>query len=274
MSNGIIRFSRAAGMAFLACAAAAGVARADSSARARTFIGCPVYRDTDHGLKSGCWLVIDNSTGVRYDISLGRMKPQIGHEALVEGRLKDARAADTGSLEHTACGGVVLSPVVVSPLATRCTAFVLPAEGFPGRRFVLDLKDVLPPADVVEKLPPPPYVARTWHIEFTFDSDFLEYQYSEVILDRISRYIRAGHPRRVEVTGYAVTQPRVVSGERMAEIPQLARERAQMVALALRRLGVPRAMLEVKWRFNPPPLAEASGLASASRRRVDISLSY
>ena len=267
-------FSGGAFICLLACSAIVRIAQAQSAGAVRTFIGCPVYRNSNSGPKSGCWLTTDNSSGILYDISRGRMKPQLGHEVLVEGRLGDSPASGIGSLKHTPCGGVVLSPVVVSPLARRCPAFMLPADGFPGRRFVLDPRDVLPPADVVEKLPPPPYVARTWHIQFTFDSDFLQYQYSEIILDQIGRYIRAGHPRRVEVIGYAVTRPQIISGRPMAEKPQLARKRAQMVALALRRLGATPAMLRVRWRFNPPPLARPAGLAAASRRRVAVRLSY
>ncbi len=274
MNSRLVRFSGVAGISLLACSAVVCSAQAHSSGADRTFIGCPVYRNSNSGPKSGCWLTTDNSSGILYDISLGRMQPQLGHEVLVEGRLSGSHAPGISSLKHTPCGGVVLSPVVVSPLASRCPAFMLPADGFTGRRFVLNPRDVLPPANVVEKLPTPPYVSRTWHIQFTFDSDFLQYQYSEIILDRIGRYIRAGHPRRIEVIGYAVTRPEIISGRSMAEKPQLARKRAQMVALALRRLGATPAMLRVQWRFNPPPLTRPADLATASRRRVDIRLSY
>ena len=274
MNSRLGRFSGVAGISLLACSAVVRIAQARSAGAGRTFIGCPVYRNSNSGPKSGCWLTTDNSNGILYDISLGRMKPQLGHEVLVEGRLSESQTSGIGSLKHTPCGGVVLSPVIVSPLTRRCPAFILPADGFPGRRFVLDPRAVLPPANVVEKLPPPPYVAHTWHIQFTFDSDFLQYQYSEIILDRIGRYIRAGHPRRIEVIGYAVTRPRIISGRPMAEKPQVARRRAQMVALALRRLGATPAMLRVRWRFNPPPLTRRTDLAAASRRRVDIKLSY
>lgn len=266
--------SRALGKCVIACLAALTLAGTALAGAGRTFIGCPVYRDTDSGPKSGCWLAIDPSSGVRYDISLGRSKPQIGHEVLVEGRLAPRMKSDAPGPHRTPCGGVVLSPVVDSVLPSLCPTFMLPAEGYPGRRFVLDLKKVLPPADVPEKLPPPPYRPRTWSIEFSFGSDFLQYQYSEVILDRIGRYIRASHPRRVEVLGYAVTRPRMVGGQRLAELPRLARARARMVALALSRLGAPAAMLHVTWADNPPPLTRQAGLAQPSRRRVDIRLSY
>lgn len=243
------------------------------SAAGRTFVACPVYRDTNSGRKSGCWLAMDPADGIRYDISLGRTKPQIGHQVLVEGRLE---TPDQPRQSGPACGGVVLHPVVVSVLAATCPGVMLPAESYPGRRFVLNPKVVLPPADVVEPLPAPPYRPRTWSIEFSFGSDFLQYQYSEIILDEIGRYIRASRPRQVQVIGYAVTASRSISGERLAEKPQLARARAEMVALALSRLGASRRMLRVTWRDNPSPLApgDPQELAEPSRRRVDVHLVY
>lgn len=269
--RGLARALGEAGLAGLISLAFVPMAFADAG---RTFVGCPVYRDTDSGRKSGCWLAIDPSSGIRYDISLGRTKPQLGREVLVEGRLQDENSSSRPPLAHTPCGGVVLTPVVVSVLPSLCPTFMLPAEGYTGRRFVLDPKVVLAPADVTEKLPPPPYRPRTWNIEFTYGSDFLQYQYSEVILDEIGRYIRASRPRHVEIIGYAVTKPRTISGRELAESPQLAKERAERVALALSRLGATPAMLHVTWQDNPPPLTSQTGLAAPSQRRVDIRLSY
>lgn len=268
------RRARALGRAGLAGLIGLGLGQIALADAGRAFVGCPVYRDTNSGRKSGCWLAIDPSSGIRYDISLGRTKPQIGREVLVEGRLQSASDSSKSPVEHPPCGGVGLTPVVVSVLSSICPVFMLPAEGYTGRRFVLDPKVVLAPADVIEKLPPPPYRARTWWIEFTYGSDFLQYQYSEIILDEIGRYIRASHPRDVEVIGYAVTQPRMISGRQIAESPQVARQRAEMVALALSRLGATPSVLHVTWRDNPAPLTHQAGLAEASRRRVDIRLSY
>lgn len=264
----------ALGKAGLLCLASLMLGRIALADAGPTFVGCPVYRDTNSGRKSGCWLAVDPSSGIRYDISLGRTKPQIGREVLVEGRLRSAAASSGSPAEHSPCGGAVLAPVVVSVLPSICPDFMLPAEGYPGRRFVLDPKVVLAPADVVEKLPPPPYGPRTWSIEFTYGSDFLQYQYSEIILDEIGRYIRASHPRRVEVIGYAMTRPRTISGRRLAEKPQMAEERAERVALALSRLGATPAMLHVTWRDDPAPLTREAGLGEASQRRVDVRLSY
>ena len=238
----------------------------------RVFVACPVYRDTNAGRKSGCWLATDEASGIRYDVSPSRTKPQHGHEILVEGRRSGSNAADPGG--GSPCGGVTLEPVVVSVLDSLCPSHTIPAEGYPGRRFRVDPRLVLQPADVPESLPPPPYGPRDWHIEFAYRSDFLQYQYSEVILDEIGRYVRASHPRAVTVTGYAVTAARDVSEHRLEEPRELARSRAALVALALERLGTPPAVLQVRVGDNPEPLAGADELTEPSRRRVDVHLSY
>lgn len=237
-----------------------------------SFVACPVYRDTDAGRKSGCWLATDEAVGIRYDISSSRTKPQRGREVLVEGRIPSS--VNAGNPAQTPCGAPAIEPVVVSVLDSLCPSFMLPAENYPGRRFKLDPRLVLGTADVPENLPPGPYQSRTWHIEFAFQSDFLQYQYSEVILDEIGRYVRASHPRSVEITGYAVTQVREVSGHRLAEQARLARARADMVALALERLGASKEVLRVTARENPAPLTGEGELPEPSRRRVDIHLSY
>lgn len=230
-----------------------------------TFVACPLYRDTNSGRKSGCWLADQASSGVRFDISGGRLKPQIGREALVEGVREPGAAED-------ACGGVVLAPVHVAVLETRCSSVMLPAEGHKGRVYHIPVNAVLPPADAPLPLPPPPYAARQWVIEFGFRSDFLAYQYSEVILDEIGRYIQASHPRRVRVTGYAATDDYMVEGRHFTEPAALARSRAAMVAEALQRLGLAGASLEVRSNTHPAPLTNARELPEPSKRRVTVDI--
>ena len=173
----------------------AGAAVADQSApRVERFIGCPVYRDTDAGRKSGCWLADDPATGIRYDVTGGRIKPILGQLVLVEGAVS--------SLDKDLCGGVVLQPVNVSVLPQPCKQHLIPAEGHPGRRFALPAR-VMQPTDVPRTLPPPPYTTREYTIEFELNSDFLVYQYSETILEDAALYIKASKPKRVVITGYA-----------------------------------------------------------------------
>jgi hypothetical protein len=227
------------------------------------FIACPVYRDVDAGRKSGCWLAEDPATGVRYDVSPSPTKPDWNHEILVEGL--------TASAQDNACGGVVLDPVRVSILPGACTRHSIPAEGYPGRRFVLPARNVRPMSEA-RKTPPQPWTDRSFHLQFEWDRSFGVYQLDDYLLDQAITYIRAVKPRAVIVTGYAATQSAQVSGRRIAERPQVARERAEMVGESLRRLGVPAAILTVRWHDNaqPAPIDAADGLPEASRRRVDI----
>jgi hypothetical protein len=286
--------------ALLGAAALVGTAAADAPpANSVTFVACPVYRDTDNGRKSGCWLATDPATGISYDVTQSRSKPQMGREILVEGLLATRTSANTStpllasgqaqgmaqapgagpppaheSVADDPCGGAVVAPVHVSVLTSTCPSFMLPAEGHPGRRFHLDPTLVLPPSDVVRPPVPPPYPPRDWIIEFSYQSDFLQYQYSEVILDEIARYVLASHPRRVEVIGHAVTRTRVVSEHSLAEQTPLARARAEIVAEALRRLGVSDILMHVTWNENPAAIQGDDGLPEPSRRRVDIRVIY
>jgi hypothetical protein len=224
-----------------------------------SFIACPIYRDADFGRKSGCWLADDVATGTRYDVSLGLTKPQLGHEVLVEGVVANG---------ENACGGVILQPVRTSTLTSTCVGAVIPAEGFPGRRWVTP-PEVLPHT-WIERAPAAALAGeRRYSILFEFNSDFLNYQYSEVILDEIARTAAASNARAVRVTGYAATAPLRVSGRELREPASLAQDRAEMVAEALRRLDVPPSILTVKWAARPPPRLDQP-LVEATKRRVDV----
>lgn len=226
-----------------------------------TFVGCPVFRDADNGRKSGCWLANDDVSGVRYDISQGLTKPQLGREVLVEGVVAP---------QDNACGGVVLLPMRASTLASACSSTTLPAEGFPARRYVSPPGQV-EPTSVPRTLPAGPYTRQTTTILFDFGSDFLNYQYSEPLLEKASLYARASHGL-VRVTGFAVTEPLRASGRSLAEPLELARRRAGNVAESLRRLQVDADRIVVTARAAPTAKADAAAPAETSRRRVEITI--
>jgi outer membrane protein OmpA-like peptidoglycan-associated protein len=253
---------RAALLSLMSATAIAAAFAADLPApKSLSFISCPIYRDTNQGRKSGCWLADDRESGVRYDISGGRAKPQLGREVLVEGVVSNA---------PDACGGIVLTPLHTAVLETRCPSVMLPPENFPGRVFHVSPDSVLPPVDVERPQPQPPFASRQWLIEFNFQSDFLLYQYSEVILDAAARYIRASGSKRVLVSGFSATQALQVSGRVLAEAQGLAKTRAESVAEALRRLGVDPKIMRVSWHGNPDAVDVDDGLAEPSKRRVII----
>jgi len=230
------------------------------------FITCPVYRDTDAGRKSGCWLAEDRATGIRYDVTLAPSKPDWNHEVLVEGVLSASTAQP--------CGGPVLDAVRTSVLPGTCTRQMLPAEGFPGRKFVLPKRNIQPLS--VKRTPPAgPFASRTFHLLFDFDQSFLIYQYDDYFLDEAVAWIRAAKPRAILVTGHAATAPTFVSGRRIVERPVIARERAEKIAEALVRLGIDRSIVTVRWKAGEvAEMPEADGLAEPSRRRVDIAVSF
>ena len=229
-----------------------------------TFIACPIYRDTDAGRKSGCWLA-DDPKGVRYDVTLAPVKPQVGHLALIEGVLS--------AEPDTACGGRVLDPVRVAVLEDSCERQIIAADNYPGRPFKSP-PEMLAPSDQPRSLPPPPYTEKVFSIYFEYDRDFLIYQYAELILEKIVLYAKASRAKRVQITGYAATEPLVVRGRTLREPIALARSRAEMVAEALRRLGVADASLSLAWHGAPAktPDFEGGKLPEPSKRRVVVTV--
>jgi outer membrane protein OmpA-like peptidoglycan-associated protein len=247
-------------------AAVASPASAPKPDEPRAFIACPIYRDTDAGRKSGCWLADDPSSGIRYDITLGPVKPQVGRMVLVEGI--------TSVESSTPCGGNVLTPVRIAVLADLCPRTQLPADGYPGRPYKSP-SEQLRPASEPRALPPPPYDTRVFTIDFEFGRDFLNYQYAELILEKIWLYAEASHAAKISVDGFAATEALRVGTRTVREPASLAEARANMVAEALRRLGVPESSLQITWHTAPAPSTdlEAGKLPEPSKRRVVITVS-
>lgn len=247
--------------ALLALCAPLSAQAAETGALVR-FVSCPVYRDADAGKKSGCWLADDRASGTRYDVSQSPYKPDWNRAVLVEGRLA-AAAGDP-------CGGTVLEPVRSSILPEPCPRHMLPAEGFPGRKFVLPARNVAPIA-VPRPVPPGPFAARTFALFFEFDRDFVLYQYSDFLLDQAVTWIAAAKPERLVVTGFAATGAEEVSGQRLAERHEVAQERAGTVAESLRRL-LPGLRIETRTELAAQPVdhPDADGLPGQSQRRVEI----
>ncbi|HKU36964.1 MAG TPA: OmpA family protein [Polyangiales bacterium] len=229
----------------------------------QSFVACPVYRDTDLGRKSGCWLADDAAAELRYDVTWAPIKPQIGKPVLVEGVVTED--ADT-------CGGVVLKPVRVSVLPGRCARTIIPPEAFPGRPSPPPV-DVLKPASEPRTLPPPPYERQEFQIYFEFGRDFLIYQHAEVVLEKVQLYVKASSARQVTISGFAATDPILRSGRVLAEPLSLAEQRAKMVALALHRLGIPDEIVSTESHGSPQVSdLEAGKLPESSKRRVTITV--
>ncbi|GGB23978.1 hypothetical protein GCM10011380_12080 [Sphingomonas metalli] len=228
------------------------------------FIACPVYRDTDAGRKSGCWLADDPASGGRYDVTSAPTKPDWNRAILVEGR---AAAKDAGN----PCGGTVLDPVRVSVLDQPCTRFMLAADGYAGRRFALPQRNVRP---LYETRTPPskPFAARTITVPFDFGSSFITYQLSDFYLDQAINYALDVQPARITVTGFAATDHDRVSGQLLVEPSSLAKERTKLVTRSLIMRGIPAGLIRESLTHRSTPSTDPAfdGLATASLRRVEV----
>jgi outer membrane protein OmpA-like peptidoglycan-associated protein len=228
-----------------------------------TLVACPIFRDTNQGAKSGCWLADDHATGVRYDITLSLAKADWNHEALVEGRI---------SHEKDVCGGIVLTPVRVSILPGNCTPRLLPAEGMEGHRYKSPTTN-LAPIFIPRPAPAGPYTTRDFTLLFDFDQTFLIYQYDDYWLDQAVTWAKNALPQKIIVTGYAATHPAIVSGRSLREEDGIARARAEEVTTALVRMGLPQERIVTQWQDDVPAVPElSSGLPESSKRRVTITM--
>jgi hypothetical protein len=199
---------------------------------------------------------------MRYDVSQSPYKPDWNHAVLVEGR--------TASGTANPCGGAVLDPVRTSILPDPCPRHILPAEGFPGRKFQLPPRNVAPMASA-RTAPTGPFAERTFTLFFEFDRDFVTYQYGDFLLDQASNWIAAAKPKKLIVKGFAATEPEQVSDQMLAERTEVAQERADKVAESLHRL-FPAIPIQTQVENNAGPVnhPDADGLPSQSQRRVEI----
>ncbi|HMT43296.1 MAG TPA: hypothetical protein PKA59_02005 [Chakrabartia sp.] len=239
-------------------------ASVSASAAEVSFIACPIYRDTDNGRKSGCWLAEDPATGIRYDITQSAAKPDWNFAALVEGRTSD-KPGDP-------CGGVVVEPARVSVLEdTPCTRHIIPAEGFPGRKFVLPFRNVDPLSKPRPK-PQPPFTNRTFRLFFDWNGNFLSYQRDDYLLDKAIEWIRGVPVKRLTITGFGAYDPVTVSGRAMSEEKGISDARATQMAEAFYRLGIPKAKIVAKDGGDGGVVDDdgSDGMKQQSRRRVDV----
>lgn len=259
--------TRSAAVAFVLWAAVGQAAAAQAASDYRIFTTCPVYRDTDSGRKSGCWLAQSPDDGLQYDITAGPAKPDYAHAVLVEGRVS--------AKQDNACGGIVIDPASVSVLDTPCPRYIIPAEGYTGRKFVLPVTNI-PPLGIDRPLDPGPFSRRTFRLFFEFDSSFITYQFTDYYLDNMVHWLRSAQPRRIVITGYGAIKPASVSGKDLAERRDIAKERAELVARSLQMLGFDRKMITTRVGGDSPPIEDETiaHLPQHSRRRVEVTAEF
>jgi outer membrane protein OmpA-like peptidoglycan-associated protein len=237
-------------LALCACAAA--------QAQQRSFVSCPIVRDTK---TVPCFLAeYEGETyflGIQQDITNDFHPPQLKHEVLVEGTVVPGPRV---------CGGIPLHPLaisVVKELNLSCNT-LLPAE--PG----IDA----PPASRgpgPSSHPPEPASGNrpslTGKQEFTilyaFNDDYLEFSANKIV-NEAAVYAKQSSAKSVSVTGYRAISL-LSNGQRLTEKEGIAEKRAQNIATLLRGLGVAAVTVNSK-----PEAEPADGRTDPSRRRVII----
>jgi outer membrane protein OmpA-like peptidoglycan-associated protein len=228
--------------------------------RSVVFSNCPIYRDTDNGRKSGCWLADDPASGLRYDLSDSSTKPMVGRKVLVEG--VQGKGADV-------CGGHTLNPVRVSVLEEPCPELIIPAQKYLSKPSTLP-SDFIKPTSAPRDKSAPPYKRRVFELYFDLNSDYFNYQESDTVIERAAHYAMDSSAQSVSVQGFADSAGFQVNGHRFAEDAALAQQRQDKVKVALVGFGMPASVLaKAPVTAIGPPITP---LSSLGRRRVVITV--
>ena len=243
----------------LLCAAtlvACATALSAEQATRRSFVACPVVRDT---ASVPCWL--SQYEGETYflvlqtDVSSPVTPPWLGHRVLVEGDVSN---------EPRICGGVVLKSVhlsVLPALDASCNQ-ILPAE----ERYNLTFEPPRPPGPSKGRLAfdnsagprgPAPLAVGTEPKQFVVPYDFdgmvgfSHPRFLRPILD----YALAAKSTRIEVVGYRGAAL-LSNGSTLAEEDGIGRRRAEQVAMLLKstELQAPEIQFNVRWQDAPSPV--------------------
>ena len=246
------RIALGAGCAGLFLAAAAAFAQQ------RSFVSCPIVRDTK---TVPCFLAEHDGElyylGIQQDITSEFHPPQLKHEVLVEGRIAEGARI---------CGGIPLQPVSISvfkEVALACNT-LLPAE--PGIEAPAAPRGPGPSSRRAEtgSVPREPLAGRQeFTVLYAFNDDYLEYAFNRVVAEAATYGRRIG-ASNIKVAGYRATTL-LSNGDRLIEKAGLAEKRAQNIATLLRGLGV--SGVAVEWKNDPEP---GDGQTDPSHRRVTI----
>src|SRR5215472_11219896 len=208
----------------------------------KNFASCPVVQDTK---TVPCWLSESGGElyylGIQTDISADFHPPYLGHKVLVEGVVSD---------EPRICGGIVLKPVVVSPLLepdSSCNT-ILPAVD----KYTVPFAPRPPgPGEGTLTLQAPPAPApKEFSIYYDFDAPVTGRH--AAILTQIVDYAEKSEAKHVIVNGYrgaTLLSDKTVLTEREG----IAKARAEEVADLLKRAGLSRAAIQVTFRADPEP---------------------
>jgi outer membrane protein OmpA-like peptidoglycan-associated protein len=217
----------------------------------RNFISCPIIRDSK---TFPCWLV-EYEGELYYLGQQGRTgslfyPPQLKHEVLVEGTIKEGQRI---------CGGIVLDPVVISVMPeinANCNTILPPQEGLEP-----------PPPIPYPKNDPFPDSTRAFTILFDFDNDFLSVHKTRIVGEAV-RIAKLCQAKKIEIKGFRGTVW-LSNGQKMIEKEAIAQLRAEKIGEMFTGLGFKKEMIKVDFKTKPESY---DGVHDAEKRRVTIEL--
>ena len=251
----------------IACSVRAQAQQAQQSQKPgerKNFLSCPVVQDTK---TVPCWLSEYRGElyylGIQTDISADFHPPYLGHKVLVEGVVSD---------EPRICGGVVLKPVVVSPILepdSSCNT-ILPAVD----KYTVPFAPRPPGPSggtLAFQAPPqrpaplqPPFMPREFSIYYDFDMTVMGKHAG--LLTQIVDYAENSEAKRVIVTsvrGSTLLSDGVVLNEKQG----IAQARAAEIADLLKRAGLSKTTIQVT---SSEELKPASGVEDWKSRRTTV----
>jgi hypothetical protein len=247
-----------------ACTAAAQTPQPPQQVERKNFLSCPVVQDTK---TVPCWVAEYRGElyylGIQSDISADFHPPYLGHKVLVEGVVSD---------EPRICGGVVLKPVVVSPILepdANCNTilpavdkYTVPFAPRPPGPSGGSLAFATPPA-----APPsvqPPFVPREFSIYYDFDMTVMGRHAG--LLSQIVDYAEKTEAKRLIVSSYRGSTL-LSDGSLLSEKQGIAQARAAELADLLKRAGVTKPVVQIK---PSEELEPAHGVEDWKSRRSTI----
>lgn len=211
------------------------------------FQSCPIFQDTS---SVPCWLSEYEGElyylGIQTDVSAEFQPPYLGHQVIVEGRIAPN--------QPRICGGIVLEPVVISPVAeldANCNT-MLPARA----DYTIDFNP-RPPGPSGGRLAfqgPRPSQVQAPAIDPADGREFTLHYYHDGrvegrnsgVLNGIARYAFEIDANDIQVTGYSGSVL-LSNGTLLEERPELGRLRAEELKELLVGVGIAPDAIHIDW---------------------------
>src|SRR5215471_17137051 len=208
----------------------------------KNFLSCPVVQDTK---TVPCWVSEYRGElyylGIQTDISAEFHPPYLGHKVLVEGVLSD---------EPRICGGLVLKPVVVSPMPepdSMCNTILPAVDNYtvpfaPRPPGPSGGTLAFPAAPRVPESLQPPFRPREFSIYYDFDN-VVTGRHSG-LLSQIVEYAEKTEAKRVFISAFRGSTL-LSDGSLLTEQQGIAKARAEEVADLLKRAGLTKPAIQI-----------------------------